>query len=204
MNNEVIIIGSGGHCRSLIPLLEHNNITIKGIYDESYQGNIKENILGYELTGDLSMIAPEDTIVLAVGNNTKRADLFSLYNDQILKENIIHPSAVLERDIEYGVSNAIFANVFINSLVRIGSNNIINSGAIVEHEAIIGDNNHISIGSILAGRVKIGSNCFIGAGAVVRDTISICDNVTVGANSFVTRDINEPGTYFGSPARKIK
>ena len=33
--------------------------------------------------------------------------------------------------------------------------------------------------------------------------ISVCDDVMIGANSLVIRDIVEPGTYVGSPVRKI-
>ncbi len=45
---------------------------------------------------------------------------------------------------------------------------------------------------------------FICAGAVSTGKLSICDNVTIGAGSVVTRDINDAGTYVGSPAKKIK
>jgi len=36
------------------------------------------------------------------------------------------------------------------------------------------------------------------------DKLSICDNTIVGAGSVVIRDINDPGTYVGNPARRIK
>jgi acetyltransferase-like isoleucine patch superfamily enzyme len=46
--------------------------------------------------------------------------------------------------------------------------------------------------------------CLIGAGAVILDKLSICDNVIIGAGSVVTRDINDAGTYVGSPAKRVK
>ena len=33
---------------------------------------------------------------------------------------------------------------------------------------------------------------------------TICDNAVIGAGAVVTKDITEPGTYVGIPARKIK
>jgi len=32
--------------------------------------------------------------------------------------------------------------------------------------------------------------------------IEICDNVVIGAGSVVTKNITEPGVYYGNPARK--
>lgn len=48
-----------------------------------------------------------------------------------------------------------------------------------------------------------GHNVVIGSNTVVIGPVTICDNVVVGAMSLVNRDITEPGTYAGCPARKI-
>jgi len=55
-----------------------------------------------------------------------------------------------------------------------------------------------------AGGVKLGENIFIGGGTYVNPNISICSNVIVGSGSLVIYDIHEPGTYIGSPVKKIK
>ena len=34
--------------------------------------------------------------------------------------------------------------------------------------------------------------------------VTICDDVVIGAGSVVTKDITEPGTYVGNPARKLE
>jgi serine acetyltransferase len=59
-------------------------------------------------------------------------------------------------------------------------------------------------GSILSGDVIIKDQVYIGTNSSVREKISICDNVTIGLNSGVVKDINESGTYVGSPLKKIK
>ncbi|GIS45095.1 MAG: hypothetical protein Ct9H90mP16_21650 [Candidatus Poseidoniales archaeon] len=33
--------------------------------------------------------------------------------------------------------------------------------------------------------------------------VNICDDVVIGAGSVVTKDITEPGTYAGNPARRM-
>jgi serine acetyltransferase len=44
----------------------------------------------------------------------------------------------------------------------------------------------------------------IGTNAAVLPGINICDNVIIGAGAVVNKDITDPGTYVGVPARKIK
>jgi serine acetyltransferase len=56
----------------------------------------------------------------------------------------------------------------------------------------------------LSGDVIIKDQVYIGTNSSVREKISICDNVTIGLNSGVVKDINESGTYVGSPLKKIK
>ena len=48
---------------------------------------------------------------------------------------------------------------------------------------------------------KIGNNVSIGSNATILP-IEICDNVVIGAGSIVTKNIIEPGVYYGNPARK--
>lgn len=199
---KIYLIGAGGHTRSLINILELNGFRIAGIYDDIF--NNSEAINGYKLIGKLENIKIDDVLVLSTGDSIKRRRLFRQYYRQICKENIVHPSATVEQRVAIGQSNQFFAVVYINSNVVIGNNNILNTGSILEHEVLVGDHNHISVGVVVCGRVTVGNECFIGAGTVVIDKVKICDDVIIGANSVVINDINEPGTYVGNPARKIK
>ena len=51
--------------------------------------------------------------------------------------------------------------------------------------------------------VDIGRFVSIGSNVTVLP-VSICDHVVIGAGAVVTKDIIEPGTYVGNPARKLK
>lgn len=205
MTSDIFIVGAGGHARSVINLVESaGKYRITGIIDETYNPEKIEMINGYPISGSELYRDRGAIYVLAIGDNELRAKIFNTYSNFVVSENIFHSSAILAARVSFGRSNLIFPGVIINSNAEIGSNNIINSGCIIEHETLIGDNNHISVGAIIAGRCKLGSNCFVGAGAVIIDKICICDDVLIGANSTVVADINEPGVYVGSPARRIK
>ena len=200
---KIIICGAGGHTRSIINLI-NNQYDVVGIYDDSYNPKSKENIYGILIRGKTKDIPDKANLILSIGNNSLRKKFFLQFENRIIKENLIHKTSIIEKNVKLSNSNQIFGNSYINSMTEIGCNNIINTGCIIEHEARIGNHNHISVGSIICGRVKIGDECFIGAGSVIKDKIEICDNVTIGANSLVINNINEPGVYVGSPAKKIK
>lgn len=202
---KIAIIGSGGHTRSSINLLlglfDRKDL---GIYDNSHTKNKREMIGSVPLIGSIDDISKNQNIFLSVGNNKLRKKYFFRYEDQLIKSAICHDKSLQEDDVILGFSNQIFANSYINSLVKIENNNIINTGVIIEHESIIGSHNHISIGARICGRVVVGNSCLIGAGAIILDNLFICDNVTIGAGAVVVENIHEPGTYVGIPARKIK
>jgi len=204
MNSKIFILGAGGHTRSLINLLEHYNYAIGGIYDDNFDIAKNEVINTYKVLGKLDELEQDILTVLSFGNAQKRKQLFLQLNNQVLETNLIHPKATIEKYFNSGSSNQIFANVYINSNVTIGSNNIINTGSILEHEVTIGSHNHVSVGVIICGRASIRNGCFIGAGATIIDKLTITDDVIIGANSVVVNNIEQPGTYVGNPARRVK
>lgn len=197
---KVSLIGAGGHARSVMATLEENQIQIDGIFDVSPK---KNELIFNTPVFPLDQITSKHALVLAVGDNKTREDFFLQFQSQILKENIFHPDSRVERHLNLGRSNLIFAKAYLNSGIQLGDNNIINTAAILEHEVMVGSHCHISVGSILLGRCQIGDHCFIGAGAVIRDGVRIGDHVTIGANSYVSKDILSPGVHVGSPVRPL-
>ncbi len=51
--------------------------------------------------------------------------------------------------------------------------------------------------------MTVGRDTFIGAGATIVNGVSICGGVIIGAGAVVVRDVTEPGTYAGVPAKRI-
>lgn len=204
MSKSVNVIGAGGHSRPVIQLLGHLGFSIGGIYDQSYNPKIQEKILQVDVKGVFPPNSDERKLVLAIGSNGERKDLFHRHQNLMLEDPLVHPEAFIESSAQVGSSNIIFAKSYLSALCQLGDNTIVNAGAIIEHESIVGSHCHISVGAIICGRVSIGDNCFIGAGAVIRDKISITHDVLIGAGSVVVKDITEPGVYVGNPAKRIK
>lgn len=203
MKRYVVVLGAGGHTRSLINLLLLNKYSIEGIYDDSWKPGVREHISDVPVKGPLRRIPARYPIVLSIGDNRLRKVMYLKYRKRMLKANVIHPTAIVEKGSVLGDSNQIFARAYINSQAHIGSNTIINTSAVIEHEATIGSHTHISVGTIVCGRSHVGERCFIGAGAVIIDNISVGNDVMVGAASVVVKPIKKPGVYVGNPSRKL-
>lgn len=60
---------------------------------------------------------------------------------------------------------------------------------------------HVSVGAHLSGTVVVGTGTWIGAGATVINNVNICGKCMIGAGTVVIKDIDEPGTYIGVPAK---
>ena len=116
---------------------------------------------------------------------------------------VIAPSAIVSDTAKLGAGTAIFHRAVINAGASAGRHCVINTGAIIEHCCSIGDNVFIGPGVIMCGEVSIGDDTYVGAGAILKPGVKVCAKCIIGAGTVVTKDITEPGTYVGVPARRI-
>jgi UDP-3-O-[3-hydroxymyristoyl] glucosamine N-acyltransferase len=93
------------------------------------------------------------------------------------------------------------AGAVVNPSARIGRHCIVNSGAVVEHDNVIGDYVHFSPKAASGGTVTVGALTHVGIGAVIRNNLSVASCCVIGAGAAVVKDITEPGTYIGVPAK---
>jgi UDP-3-O-[3-hydroxymyristoyl] glucosamine N-acyltransferase len=59
-------------------------------------------------------------------------------------------------------------------------------------------------GAIISGNVRIYDCVYMGTNSSIKEKLSIHSLSTIGINSCVIKDINEPGTYIGTPAKLIR
>lgn len=198
MKNKLVIIGCGGHARSVADIYLFNYPDADIIFvDEKAKEN--EKILGFPVVKNYNVT--DENVFIAIGDNKKRAKAFESQKNLC---SIISKNAYIGKGVEIGKNVLIAHNSHIGIGSKIENNVIINTSTSIDHECIIGENSHIAPNSTLCGRVKIGKNVFIGAGSTVIDNISICNSVILGAGSIIYRNIDEAGTYVETNNRKIK
>lgn len=203
----LILVGGGGHCKSVIEAAESVGREIKGILDlPQYFG---EDCLGYRVIGtdsNIPLYADECEFIVTLGfikNPEHRDALHCMIEDAGGKfGTVIASTAHVSKHAEIASGTVVLHNANINAGAKVGKGCIINTGANIEHDVTIGDYCHVSTGAMVNGDCIIGDSTFIGSGAVVANGVSVTDNVIIGAGAVVCSDINDSGTYVGVPARK--
>ncbi len=212
MIKKLLLIGGGGHCKSILDVLfsadEYDDIAL---IDKNE--NIGNSVLGIKVIGcdnDLERLYAKGYThaFIAIGGKDSVDFRISMYQKLLqigfILPNIIDDSAAVAHDAE--INSGFFAgkNAVMNSSCIIGQCATVNSGAIIEHDCVIGAFVHIAPGAVLCGGVSVGENTFIGAGSVIKQGIKIGSNVTVGMGSVVLCDIKDNTLAYGNPCREVK
>ena len=211
MGNKLVLIGGGGHCKSVL-----DSILATNIFDEIVITDpvipVGTEILGCKVVGT-DEVLPEllesgfNQAFITVGN----VGISPLRNKLAKTLNrlgfsfpvIIDPTACVSRSATINAGSFIGKNAVINSEAKIGSHCIINTGVIIEHECSVGDFSHVSVGAILCGNSHVGSECFIGACSTIIQGIAIGNRCIIGANSTVLTDIEDNMKVLGINSIKI-
>ena len=196
--NRLIIIGASGHGKVAA------DIALLNGYEEIVFLDDDESLTecaGFPVVGKTADAGHMDgDKFVAIGNASIRERL----QKDLEVVTLVHPDAVIGRDVSLGNGSIVMAGAVINTGSSIGSGCIINTSSSVDHDCRVGDFAHISVGAHLCGTVAVGRRTWIGAGAVVRNNISICDDCMIGIGAAVVKDIDTPGTYMGVPARLVR
>lgn len=199
---KLVIIGASGHGKVIA------DIALKVGYGEIVFIDDDESL---ESCADFPVVGTSERIpkymdwdfIVAIGNSKIRESFMNQITNYHIA-TLVHPDAVIGRNVEIGRGTVIMAGAVINSYAIIGKGCIINTCASVDHDCSIGDFSHISVGAHICGTVNIGCLTWIGAGSTVSNNINICEGCLVGAGAVVVKDIKEKGTYIGIPAQKMK
>ncbi|MBP5422304.1 MAG: acetyltransferase [Paludibacteraceae bacterium] len=201
----LILIGGGGHCKSVIDVAESAGYRIAGILDRPEEFGKK--ILNYEVIGnddDISKYVRSAEFIISVGyirNPDLRIKLYDLVKQQGGQfATLIASTAYVSRYASLDEGTVVMHHAFVNAEATVGKNVILNTFSNIEHGSIVGDQCHISTGVMVNGDCKVGDNCFIGSGTVLYNGVSITDGVVVSAGSVVRRSISIKGVYSGNPA----
>ena len=209
MKHKLIIIGSGGHARSVIDAaVSEDKYDIVGCISSEPVG--KDVAYNVKVVGDDSYLDKllKDGIYyafIAIGNNTVRKRIFNSMLQMGFKfANIISPSAVVSPTCRLGEGVCVLHGAILNVNVIIGNNTIINTKASLDHDCIIGSHCHIAPGVTMSGTVSVGDGTHIGTGSSVIDNIKIGSMSYAGAGSVIVNNIDDCVLVYGVPARKIK
>lgn len=195
--NEIIIIGNGGHAKSVAEVIER-----QGFY----------RIAGYVVSDELEVIEEENYPVIGrdkdlksiyqsgihyavigigfLGKDTVRKKLYKILKEiGYLFPVIYDPTAIISSKTNIGEGTFLGKGVIVNVGAKIGKASIINTKAIIEHDCQIGDFSHIAVGAVLCGGVYIGNETLVGANATIIQGRIVGNRCIVGAGEVIRKNI---------------
>ena len=210
MSEKILLIGGGGHCKSVLDtLLETNQFSDIGIIDA--KNKIGEKVFSVPIIGSddqLSELYQKGyhyafVTVGSVGNTQRRVSIFrNLKKIGCTIPNIIDPTATVSARTKMGEGIYVGKKSVINAGAIIHDGVIINTSSIVEHDCIIKEFAHISPGAVLCGGVQVGAHTHIGANSVVKQNVIIGSRVMIGMGSVVLKNFKDDVVAYGNPCRE--
>lgn len=190
--NSIILIGGGGHCKSVIDVIEQEGkFKIAGVVDKPEL--LSSNILGYSVIGndsDLGNLAKKYQYAFITVGQIESPDLRIKLFDLALQAgfyipNIVSPRAYVSKHATLGQGTVVMHDAIVNASVSIGKNCTVNSKALIEHDSTIEDFCHISTNAVINGGVIVRQGSFIGSGVITKHKIEIKKNSFIKAGSLV-------------------
>lgn len=191
------LIGAGGHAQEVRAHM--NDFTIKCFVDDVYWKSNNDYIF------PLSEFDPaEYEVIVAIGNSKDRYDVVNKLPKETKYFTFIHPSAQILSSIYIGKGSFIGANCVLTYNIQLGKHSLLNRAVHIGHDCEIGNYFSAMPGAIVSGNCNIYDCVYLGTNCSIKEKITIHSLATIGMNSGVTKHITEPGTYAGTPAKKIK
>jgi acetyltransferase-like isoleucine patch superfamily enzyme len=132
------------------------------------------------------------------GAGVKIIEPVNLYGCTLQNDVFVGPFVEIQNDVTIGERSRIQSHSFICSNTEIGADCFVGHGVMFTNDKFV--DSKLSKDFL---PTKLGNKVYVGSNSSILP-VSICDDVVIGAGSVVTKDITEPGTYAGNPARKLK
>lgn len=209
MQNKLVLIGGGGHCKSVLDAIGR-----KGIYSDivitDYNIPVGSKVLGYKVVGTddafpalfrsgfrhafITIGSIQDTVIRRKAYDKAKQVGFTF-------PAIIDSTAVIAASAQIGKGVFIGKNAVVNADAVIEDMAIINTGAIIEHDCHVGEFSHVAVGAVICGGTEIEKDVFIGANATVIQEVKIGMNSIVGAGAVVKRNMPPECMAYGVLAK---
>jgi sugar O-acyltransferase (sialic acid O-acetyltransferase NeuD family) len=203
----LFVFGASGHAKVVIDAIERaGSGKVLFVCDDAKEKR-GTTLMGYAVGNREDLLARRGETsagVVSIGDNQARLKVAGWLREQgYALACVVHPSAVLGREVGIGEGTVVMAGCVVNSGACLGSNVILNTGATVDHDCSVGDGVHIAPGSHLCGGVRVGAGALIGAGTTIVPGVCVGSGAVIGAGSTVLKDVPDRVRAAGNPCRVI-
>lgn len=204
---KTYIVGTGGFAREVLFLIDGLKM-----YDD-FCGFIEPDLIWEEKWKDktimdkpvfpFSEVRDFDKISIGVADSKIRKKTIEQLPQNVEYISLIHPNASVSRWTKIGEGCIITAGCIVTTQIEIGVHCHLNLQTTIGHDCKIGNFFTTAPSVNISGICNIGDNVYFGTGAATKQGIDICNDVTIGMGAMVTKNIIDPGTYVGIPAKKL-
>lgn len=209
---NIILIGSSGHAKVLIDVVEKQGLYRVCGFVDSFRG-VGEETLGYPVLGteaDVARLVEQYNLrgcLIAVGDNSARAVLaarVSIISPELPFVTAIHPAAVIGNQVVLGEGTVVMAGAVINPCSHVGKHCILNTNSVLDHDSRMGDYSSLAPGVTTGGKCAIGPYSAISVGATLIHGVTVGEHAVIGAGSTVLNDIDAYALAYGTPAKPVR
>ena len=209
---RLVIVGAGGHARSVLALLdrldEYEVVALVDTYQppDSY-------LFGLPIISSLDQLAcfcadaNALNLCVAIGDNIRRQVMSERLIRMLPDSNfptLVDPTAVVASGACLAQGVVVMAHAHVGAGCHVESGCLVNTQASIDHDCILGTFSSLAPGVITGGRVEVGSRSFIGLGSRIIHGIKIGADTVVGAGSLVIKDQPSRVLSYGAPAVVIR
>ncbi len=187
------LVGYGGHAREVMAQM---GVKLTCFVDDKYV---------IDGTKPISKFNPNEySLMVAVADSKDRFDIVQKLPKETKYFTWVHPTAlIMDNNVNIGDGSFIGAYSILTTNIKIGNHAILNRNNHIGHDCVIGDYFSAMPGSIVSGNVTIHDCVYLGTNSSIKEKLSIHSLTTIGLNSGVVHNIEESGTYGGTPTKKI-
>ena len=204
---QVVLFGASEHSRVVADIARRAGCDVVVLVDEDLA---KCGIDGVPILHDAREAARQHRDAdwcVSIGDNHTRERVVARLREfapSLRFAALIHPGAIVARDVEVGEGTVIMAGAVINPGTVIGKHCIVNTGACLDHDSRLED--FCSVGPRVAtgGKVSIGRGSAVCIGACIQHGVKIGEHTVIGAGSVVLGDVPASCVAFGVPCKVIR
>ncbi len=196
-----VVLGAGGHARSVVDALERSGETVLAVAGDPAGASWHVEVLA----GDADAVEMVENrglhACVAIGSSAARVRIVAdLLARGLSVPAVVASTATVAPGSQLGPGTVVLEHAHVGPGSRLGEAVIVNTAAVVEHDCVVGAGAHLAPGAVLLGAASVGEATLVGSGARVLPGITVGAGVTVGAGAVVTAPVRDGATVVGVPA----
>ena len=214
MTRDIVIVGCGGFGREVVEIVDAINDgtgpvwNLLGFLDDSPSPLDVERArrLGLSVIGPIARESLganfEVSYIVGIGSGTIRRAVVERADSIGLAATILlHPTAVIGRDVRIQEGTVVAARAQVTTNVDIGRHVHVDRSAQIGHDSTLGNFSTIHPSAVVSGNCHLGEETELGTNCTVLPGVNVGNGSLVGAAACVVNDVKDGTTVAGVPAR---